>query len=286
MSPFSSPITTRPAQVQFARDFVQPPSELYITPEDRLYARATSSIASEPFQVSGRILTPDGEVRRFTFRGVNLATVRFPNQISWVLTEGFLLGVGAAATGSTDSVGQTFIELGLLRGGEDMTALATPLCSGYVTPQHRIGWPPGRIMDSSEGPGYVYTFPGTTPAAGNEINEVVPLGAQWRVRELFFRFVTAAAVANRYVTVQYVWPGGTTMFSGANLPQAANLTRYYSAFEGIRPMQAYNTGIMTALPFQGMLKQDWRIRTGTVNLQAGDQYDLIAIKVEEWLSFL
>lgn len=280
--PFIS--STRPPQVEFTRLYVQPPARFYVTPEDRLYSRAASIIVSEPFRVTGRMMTPDGQIRRLDYLVQTGPVARIFSTNTFLLSEGFLLGISARTIGVSTGPGQTFIELGLFRGGEDFEALTVPLCSGYVSYRHRIGWPGGRLVDSEEGPGHVSTIVGTVPPPGNVALEQVPTGAVWKIHSMGTSLTTGAVVANRYVGVQYHLGGGApSLITRTVSAHPASSTRFYSFYQGAAMSVALNQVVTIPIPNQGLLPSGQYIMINVSGLQAADQINYLSILREEWI---
>lgn len=122
-----------------------------------------------------------------------------------------------------------------------------------------------------------------TPAAGAEWVITGPGQGLWRVVSVAFTLTTDATVANRGVVL--VVDDGTTVIArtGAGAVQAASLTQNYGAAVGTHTGAA-GTALNVPLhnPYGVLLQPGWRLRTETVNLQAGDQYSAIAALVEEF----
>jgi len=158
------------------------------------------------------------------------------------------------------------------------------LCQGYVYSGHELMWPPGTDEDMLSGPPLLRSVTGTNPAAGVEISETVPTNARWRLIALLVQLVTDATVANRRPHF-IVDDGVNTLFEvETGTDQAASQTiRYNFANTGYRvAVAAQNIAYLTA-PFYLPLFQGWRVRTSTVNLQAGDDYGAPQLLVEEWI---
>lgn len=287
MSPISSPITTRPPQISFARDFVNPHQGIYITPEDRLYAFVASYFTYETFTVQMRVLAPDGKVYRYEVTDQTGGWERTPAFASWPLPEGFLLGLSGGATTRTEQRGQTWMELGLLRGGDFFDGISVPLVSNYVSRGYRIGWPRGALTDPFEGRGHVYTIYGTTPGAGQRWSEAVPLGAKWRPIECTFRIQTYPVAADRRVYMAYQSPGGDTMRSGYLQNLGSNDNFDFSAFSCAQPYRWRDVSpqqFTIPLPCDSYLNYGDEIEGRCYGMHAGDQFKYIVLKVEEWLT--
>lgn len=126
------------------------------------------------------------------------------------------------------------------------------------------------------------TIPVANPGAGNEISVPMSGIGSWIVQSIAFLFTSSAVVANREVTL--VVDDGTTVFAryGAPAVQAASLANNYSGFTGSPGAGA--SGNYVPLPFQDggiYLEPGYRLRTITQNLDAGDAYTAIGLRVVE-----
>lgn len=130
--------------------------------------------------------------------------------------------------------------------------------------------------------GRMRTITGTNPAAGVEISETVPAGVSWVLRSIAFSLTTSATAANRAVRV--VLDDGATIFlrTGGNTTQTASQTLDYVAADfgvvGTIGTQTVLVG-MPLPPYR--LLPGHRVRTITINFQAGDDFTAPVLEVEE-----
>jgi hypothetical protein len=129
--------------------------------------------------------------------------------------------------------------------------------------------------------GILKTVAGANPAAGAEISDAVPANKVWRLTAVLLTLVTDANVAAR--RVHLVIDDGATVFyrRGSNATQAASLTQNYlfcsEAGEApVRDLYAADPLPVIDLPAGA------RIKTVTVNKQAGDDYAPPIYYVEEF----
>lgn len=189
-----------------------------------------------------------------------------------------LLTVRAASTGVKR--GTCFVRISLRVEGVVMATLF----ADYVTDTVAPAYPNGRVSSSIEGPGLIRSITGTDPAAGVEISESVPTGALWQLLGLSFTFIADATVASR--ETHTVIDDGTTILyqSGPSALVAASGASRFS----LSGLQAFSSSSsLRALPFNSpnfKLLAGYRIRTSTVNLQAGDNYATPQLLVEEWIN--
>lgn len=134
------------------------------------------------------------------------------------------------------------------------------------------------------GSGTMRRITGTSPAAGVEFSESVPVGVQWRFISMHARLTASAVVGNRLVTLNlgdaalaafYREPSGFTQLANQSIP-------YIWSDAG-----AFNSGLVfgfvqVPLPSQVILPVGFTMFSTTTGLLAGDQWSAIGFLVEEW----
>lgn len=176
--------------------------------------------------------------------------------------------------------GECYIRVTLLADGEPVLRLF----AAYLTDGKTLTWPPGVHEGFTEGPGLIRSIGGTNPAAGAEISEAVPTNARWLVRGLYGQLIVDATVANRLVTL--VLDDGTNVIY--KIPDAAAQTAsttwdYYMSLLGESRVGATGASQIALMLPNLFLSGGYRVRTITVNLQAGDDYGAPRLEVEEWI---
>ena len=158
------------------------------------------------------------------------------------------------------------------------------LTRGYISDTSSIYYPYGPNEEANSGYGLVRSILGTNPAAGAEMLETVPTGARWRLQALKITFVTDATVSNRLPEI--VVDNGTFIYLQVDGPQniTASTTRQVVITPGIVRTSATANADTIGIPSDLYLEADYRIRTLTSNLQAGDNYAAPIYNVEEWIS--
>ena len=176
--------------------------------------------------------------------------------------------------------GECYVRVTLMMDGEPVKRLM----AAYLTDGKTLAWPPGVHEGMTEGPGRVYTLTGTDPAPGAEIVQAVPTNARWKLLALRFTYITDATVTNRRVST-FIDDGTTNLNQvPCAIVQTASQNRKYSAVESL----GFDPGIAGLADFHLPLPpiplaQGFRIRTETVNHQAGDDFSLVTLTVEEWI---
>jgi len=176
--------------------------------------------------------------------------------------------------------GQCFVTLELIVAG----FFAYSLGHGYVSYGKALSWPPGDHKHSLEGPGNIKLVTGTNPPAGSEISETVPTNARWQILGMRIRLVTDATVVSRRVCI--ILDDGATVFNviRATQTQPESIAYNYSLVPGLGFEDTIGiSDILIPLPVNLILPQGYRIRTSTINLQAGDNFDAPKMFVMEWL---
>lgn len=133
----------------------------------------------------------------------------------------------------------------------------------------------------SELTGRIRSITGTDPAAGAAMIETVPAGVIWRFISMNVTLVTDSNVANR--TVHFFFDDGTDIYLRVtnDQGQSENLTQIYTVANGIH--LGFTTPDIQSFPSPAnlFLPAGHRIREGTNNFQAGDNWGAPQILVEE-----
>jgi hypothetical protein len=191
------------------------------------------------------------------------------------LVEGFLLSI-TARMNSNAVRGQVYTAAFLKRPSLTTNPSVLQLFADYCTVNIPCGFPAGRSIYPTEGPGNVRQITGTTPAAGAEINEVVPSSTRWRVVAFTFSLVTSATVANR-----------TTSSPNSKLQPASTTITFVGTPGGTFTddlIASPAETIVLTMPPSHWLETNGHVRTNTLNIQAGDQYSAPLYYVEEWVA--
>jgi hypothetical protein len=299
-----------PAVVSFGFDRVGPPSSLYVQRDDVLVLQAASSSVEnvtfnirflqgpiaqggQPSDASPKnptgAINSRGIVEPITkVVGISAAQLNAIQTQAIVLGEGYLLSVGAIGF-VQNARGTTFARAFLLRGSSTASPLGVfqPLFADYVTTTAPAGWPSGRFIHPSEGPGFMHRINQANPGAGLDFSFQATAGQRWRVQSLVASLTTSAAVANRQVHALVQDSGGTTYWNESALAvQAAGTTVVYSFGPGLTPQTTTDGVQIVGLPSNLILAQTDLIKTATTNIQAGDQWSLINMSVEQLLDLV
>ena len=278
----SSEITSRAPRAEITWAGVQPPSRVYLSLDDRLYIRSRNSLTAVTLRLAGRLLTPEGDIVPFNFEHTP-ATDRTASLESFQLGEGFLLSAVVFPSVGAPTRGQTFVELGFLRGLDAAASIVDVLAKDYVAENEPVAFPGSPIRPSVEGRGAIRSITGTDPAAGTEISETVPTDARWQVKAFAATFVSDATVANRFPSILFD-DGTNTYFRAGGLDaHAASTTREYHWAPGLNDDVSRPELLTQALPIGLYLPAGHRIRSSTPNIVAGDNYGAPQFLVEEWL---
>jgi hypothetical protein len=162
--------------------------------------------------------------------------------------------------------------------------IAGMLACGYVTDTNKPQWPGGLNESSIEGPGLIRTIQGTDQAAGVNISETVPTGARWKFKSMKAPLVADATVINRYPHIQFT-SGGSTFADFYNIvAHTAGLTINYTFTDQGGITTGGSSGYQN-IPTQKdiLLQAGDIISTITIGLQAGDNWGVPILEVEEWI---
>jgi hypothetical protein len=253
---------------------------LYFTDDDWLRLDSFNSATGVTLTVSGILVNPAGSVVPFAFTQVP-ATDRSVTTTRFRLGECFLIHATVRVTAGTVLRGQCYVTLQVQRSEGTGGLVFATLAGDYVTSRYSPTWPPGKVVSALEGRGIMRTVIGTNPAAGAEITETVPTGAQWDVHGLSATFVTSATVATREVFLTIDDGTDITLVFFAQGSQTASLTRFYRmvAFGYGQAVVGSNIPIPSILPIR--MRPGWRLLTSTSSIQTGDDWGAPVMMVEE-----
>lgn len=277
----SAPITSRPPLADLTGARGTPPGIAYIGRDDRLYVSSNSLIGGQNIRISGRLLGADGLIRPFVFVHANSSSGVTVTE-AFQLAEGFLLSVAAIPANNDPVRGQVFAEVGILRGRTADLQIVQVLFAGYLTEDHAIGFPGGRQMGTTEGPGRTFLQPSADPAAGAEVSLATPLDVRRRPLTARVTLVTDATAANRLPRLELA-EGATVIWrSHPHDAQIASETRTYNwALGGVFAAAVAAGEHQNVLP--EVMLSGMAIRTSTDALQAGDNYGIMQVLVEDWI---
>jgi hypothetical protein len=268
--------------INLATNNVPPPTEAYVGGDDRLHVNIATSQPNTTVRVFSRILLPDGTIvpNAWSFAPLN---GRAGQDFFQNLTEGFLLSLSVDSL-PANAPGQTWVRCSLLRGNLNSPGSAQILVLGYVTGVNVLSWPISPAWPKSYGRGNMRVVTGTVPAAGQEINEVVPANVLWRLVTFIFTLLTSAAGSARTPLIVFDDGAAPYLITQTGAPVAASTSIAYNmaaVFPLAGPVggQAMIPGVKDLF-----LSPGFRIRTSTLGLDPGDRYLQIDYLVEEWLA--
>lgn len=270
-----------PNLVSFDPKLAVPEQPIYLQRNDYIGLFLLSNVTNCTVRFNYRFLTPEGEIKEGSlsigpFTGTAFQTIE--------IYEGWLLSFAAIISSAPVAGGWAFLQTTIARGLPTAGGQSTNgvFWQGYLFFGTGIGWPGPTPKDVTDGAGVLRSITGTTPAAGADINEVVPANRRWNLLALSANLATSAAVANRAAFA--VIDDGANRFEvgPAFTVQAASLNFGYAFLNG--PINAAPIGgnVPLALTLPIPLKSGFRIKTSTNNLQAGDQWTAPQYLVQEW----
>lgn len=262
------------------------PFQFFSDGSENLRLRVWSSLVTH-VGLQGRWLRAVGEVHPFRY-DVLTTSDRLPLEQNFPLDAGYMLNCSIGILGSTiTQIGQTFVQLALVRGRGGAAVEMGTILQGYVATSHWIAFPGSPVQHAFEGPGYKHPEVMAAPAAGADIIITVPDHARWRVYSVFSSFVASAAAANRFPALA-VRQGVATPIWSIQAPLVVTAGTGFNFYwtPGI-PFGPAATAIanqfQVPLPDPVWMPSLYTMRTETANIQAGDQWGLMRVFVEEWL---
>jgi len=295
--------------VTFSIQGVEPPSPLYVQRDDVLAIYGESFRDAEILYITARMLpasppvtgqpapaagpqaapvskpgsTPIGVIQA----QLQMPTARTPYLIGIPLMEGYLLSVGVSATqawGRSETFVRGFIQRNFPASEPIWNSL--PLFSDSPSILHLIGWPWGRTLHPTEGPGYPLVIHPADMGGGIDLSISQAAQDRWRIQSIKADLVTSAAVATRTVRILVMDNAGNIFWKmAANATQAASLTYTYNFSSTSGATLTDPTMIYVPLPAGLVISRASALLTSTINLQGADQWKNIYIGVEAWLDY-
>lgn len=177
------------------------------------------------------------------------------------------------------NVGQCYVRISLRVEG----VLVKLLLAGYVHQTSVLAWPGGVNRLSVEGPSNIRVVAGSDPAAGAEISETVQSRSRWRLLSLIATLVTDATVVTRIPSIVQDDSANIFVRDPMATGVGASQTKIFSwSIKGAGTEQT-NTIETAPLSDDVILLRNFRLRTVTEGLQAGDNWGVPRFMVEEWL---
>lgn len=278
----SSDITTHPPRAAITRERVQPPARVYMTLNDQLYIRSRNALTGVVLRIGGRLLTADGEIVPFQFTHTP-ATDRSASLEAFQLAEGYLLSCAVFPSTGAPQRGQTFVEIGFLRGIGGAGDIVDVLAKDYVAAREPLAFPGSPIHTSLEGPGAIRSITGSNPAAGVEISETVPTNARWQLRTFRATLTVDATVASRFPQLQITDGAVLVYIARAFDAQTASLARTYNYLQHGFFLNGNALAQHHGLLPVASLTAATVIATNTSAFQAGDDWAAPTFLVEEWI---
>jgi hypothetical protein len=275
-------LATLPRGARFSHSEISPPSNVYITVEDRLRVTLANSFAGIEVDVLVRLMLPDGQVIPM-LQQLKPPATRVATNFEFDLAEGFLLDVNVTTPTAGVRRGACFADVTVIRGSLTNALPVLNLVDAYVTTNGNQGWPVADNTDSILGDGLLRSIQIGNPVAGADWSQAVPVGARWEVISISAQLATAVAAGNRAPAVQVTDGAAHTLsLTPFAAVQAASLTELYSAAEGAATIL---TGSVQSgsLPRKLKLLQGWTIGTLTAGILGADQWSNINLSVLEWI---
>lgn len=280
-----------PSQIQSKKPFIAfqpgnvPPSQsLYLQLNDYIEVRSLSNVSGQTVFLNYRYLTPEGDIKE------GQLTVTFQTSIQqqvFTIGEGWLISLGFSpnAFGASGSWAHVQVVVGRnLQGGIPLFTQGV-IWEGYLYPGSVAGWPNSPVKEATDGSGQLRTVIGTTPAAGADINEMVPSNRRWQLISLSATLQTSVAAANRFAFC--LLDDGSNIFygEGSSFAHVASTLVRYNFAPGQQFFNDTLVDINIPLPAPLSHKAGYRIRTATVGLQAGDQWSAPRYLIYEWAAY-
>jgi len=258
------------------------PGAFFLDGNYSLQLNSWNGVAGVVLGLRFRILRSDGQL-------VDSVELHTPNSnftqatTTHPLPQGFLLNAFIFAASGNPLVGITFAQLQLVRGFSGAITPISTILQDYVSTTQGPSWPGSPIRSSIDGPGALRSIAGTTPGAGAEIIETVPLNVRWQLVSVVYTLTNSATVANRFSRL-FVNDGANVYgrFEQPAVGLAASATGLYTAGGNITNT-TWQDGYALALPDALRIPGGGHWLTSTLGIQAGDQYSAVRYLVFQWI---
>lgn len=167
--------------------------------------------------------------------------------------------------------GDCFVTASLIINGD----LIQDLTSGYISSNRGVSWPTTDLQESQPPIGLYTSANGSDPAAGNNISITVPDNQMWRVHNVKFQLVAAAAAASRVVHVLFT-RGSLVVYEGisATAQIISETKNYHVQHQTVGGSVAAADEIIIPMPPYIDLFPGDTITTVTDAKNAGDNYGI------------
>ena len=268
-------------QVSFRTLDILPPAAYYVGLDDQLVFDVFSDLTNGIFEMAVRILNPQGSIQVETVT-LNNNQTGYQNPTGRLTgMEGYLLSVCVKAPDSEP--GQSYCRVRLMRSPALTSAVLTALLvAGYASNRFALTYPGTVAREPLDGPARLLTVT-ASPAAGADWVFTAPYAGRWRILSGYFTLTTSAAATARIVNVETRDAAGTaTGLYNPPSTQPASTMYYY----GLNPSAAGQSNppfMNISAPAEIVLEGGDTLRSITSNLDSGDQFSNVALRVEEWL---
>lgn len=237
-----------------------------------IYLEATSTDASATLRISGKFLSPDGEIRAFT-EDMTITGTGTQTAVTSRIGPCWLMGFSVRVVAGTITDGEIVASVHIARASASNPVHVMTLASGEVTNTRALGL--GAFLAqstttvSSTQPTIVVAT--NAPAAGSNFSFTVTASQVWEIYSVRALLTNAATVATR--TYSIVIDDGTNILlrHEAAVNQTASQVFGYSSNDlgAVWSPSATNTYVVP-IP-RIMLGAGSRIRSIVNTMQAGDQ---------------
>jgi hypothetical protein len=278
----STPPSNR--EVTITASQVQPPSPLYLQPEDFLFVEFfyPTFVPNANFLINYRFLRPDGEIvssqKQIPFSGTASFTTLF-------LGEGYLLSLTLSTLGTLPKgPGAIWTIANIVRNVTGTPNINFNLIADYLSTTHFPAWPYGALQFSEKGPGTIRSFNIAPPAAGLNFNIVVPTSTRWRLIAINASFAASGVAGNRILALT-IDNSTVIYFTNAPVQTVAPATSTNFCVANIGNVQLQDAQHVSVLiPDMLFLDAGHRVRSAVIGMDAADQWGTQTVLIQEWVS--
>lgn len=252
---------------------------------DQLFLRVWNCYAGTRVRLRASILTPQGVIIH-TDLAVTPATNRTESIVRTRLLTGCIINLTAVLDSGAPMRGQTFVQAGVLRGGNTFEDLSALMIQDYIEGNSALAWPGSPLKNQQDGPGALRSYQITSPSPGDEIIQIVPESTMWELINFYYRLTTSPSVQSRQTGLELQDDNSNTLYAlVGTISQPASQAWDYNFWR--RGYLWSNSGPDEySMPRPDIwLLSGWKLMTRTSMLHADDEYSDAFIVVREWFHY-
>lgn len=282
-APEETRIFGRPGDVRDIMARAMPRTAIYVTEADTLQFQVTSDANNIALVLSARILLADGTIQ---YLQSNPTCAGGGNGLSFFLPlpEGWLISAACSTTTTGVPSGAATVVIILQPLALGSAGPATILAQGDLETAYFVAWPGSPVRPPTAGIGWPRTLAAGPGGGGAPLTLNLSSFRRIAVDSAQVQFTTSAAVANRFVFLGFNIAGNEFYQCTAGIAQAAGVAVVYNFAPGVAFNNANSLLFSAPMPPNIISAPDAPIQVqfGAVNIQAGDVFAFMQVRIRQW----